>query len=149
MSFVIPFRQKLVKNVLVDPGHRGGVKSQPLLVHGQKRLGQNHIPYPDGRGDGLGKGSHVDHLSRLVQALERGDGLAPVPELAVIIIFYEIPVLSLPGPLQKFLTPVHRHDDSHGMLVGRHHVCHIRPGLLQPFHFHAVTVHLHRQNLVS
>ncbi|WP_347222729.1 hypothetical protein, partial [Bacteroides congonensis] len=54
---------KLVQDALVDAGYRAGIKGTLRKVFFQQHIRQNHEADADGRSDGLGKGSHIDHPS--------------------------------------------------------------------------------------
>lgn len=77
----------------VDARNRTRKAGAFLPVALQQSLRQHHIPDTDCRCNRLGKGSHIDHLSRRITRLQGRHGLSTVTEFAVIIIFYNIAFL--------------------------------------------------------
>ena len=112
-------------------------------------LRQHHKAHADSRGNGLGKCSHINHTAAPVHALQRRNRLSLVSEFTVIIILNQIPVRGAVCPGQQLLPPLHRHDNSRGILMGGHHIGHIRSAPGKPFHIHAITVHIHRNHRIS
>ena len=93
----MPFKrtavQKLLQHRLVDSRNRTRKAGAFLPVALQQSLRQHHVPDTDCRCNRLGKGSHIDHLSRRITRLQGRHGLSTVTEFAVIIIFYNIAFL--------------------------------------------------------
>ncbi len=83
--------EKDIQDRLIDSGHGGRKEAAALPVAGQQSPGKHHIADPDRRRNRFGKGTDVDDPIRPVGCLQRGNGLAPISELTVIIILNQIP----------------------------------------------------------
>ena len=122
-----PASYEFIEHCLIDTGHRGGKKSTFLFIPLQQSGRQHHITHTDRRGDRLGKGSYINHLSCRIRGLQRRHGLSPVPEFAVIVVLNQISVFLFCRPLQKLHPPSDRHHHPCGILMGRHDIGCIRP----------------------
>ena len=131
MAGIQPPAEKGRQRLLLEPGHGGGRKAQPLLIHRQQPPGQHQIGHADRGGDGPGEGAHIDHLSPIIQTLHGGDGTAQVAELAVVVVLHQKTLLPLLRPGQQRRPAAHRHGAAHGELVGWGDIGHRGPALPQ------------------
>ena len=141
MPFKISPLHKKLQDPLICPGNRTRKLSPHLLIPVQKRRGQHQIANPDRRSNGPGKGPNINHLLVSVTSLQRRNWSADIPEIAVIVVLYDISAFPLRRPLQKLLTPSDGHDCSQGILMRRHYISDIRAGRSQLLHIHPIPVH--------
>ena len=122
MPFIIPFFNELLYDQLIYFGNGRIDKPGLLLICLLQWFGQDHIAKTDRRGNGFGKCAQVyDFLTGIIP-FEGRNRLSFVPELAVIVIFHDIPSLCLAGPFKQFHPAADGHDDSGRILMGRRHI---------------------------
>ena len=109
--------QKGRQCLLLEAGHGGCRKAQPLLIDRQQSSGQYQIGHADGGRNGTGEGAHIDDLSPVIQTLHGGDGTAGVTEFAVVIILHDEAVLVLSRPAEQRRPAADRHGTAHGKLM--------------------------------
>ena len=111
------FTEKVGQDGLIEM-RRTDVHRVPHTQEGIDEIGGDHeITDAESREEHFAEGADVDDAGRVIEALERSDGLSFVAKLGVVVIFDD-PCADLTGPVQELEAPRSAHGYAERILVG-------------------------------